>query len=53
MLRTMILSLFAMTLAMTNTARATEEPRFNVVDKIGTIEIRAYGPRLAAEPSRL
>lgn len=49
MLRTMIFSLFAMTLAMTNAARATEEPRFTVVDKIGIIEVRAYGPRLAAD----
>lgn len=31
-------------------ARAdTEEPRFSVVDKIGVIEVRQYGPRLAAE----
>lgn len=31
-------------------ARAdTEEPRFTVVDKIGVIEVREYGPRLAAE----
>lgn len=28
---------------------ATEEPRFAVVDKIGVIEVRQYGPRLAAE----
>lgn len=27
----------------------TEEPRFTVVDKIGVIEVRQYGPRLAAE----
>ena len=31
-------------------ARAeTEEPRYTVVDKIGVIEVRQYGPRLAAE----
>ncbi|MFM9865222.1 MAG: SOUL family heme-binding protein [Micropepsaceae bacterium] len=31
-------------------ARAdTEEPRHTVVDKIGVIEIRQYGPRLAAD----
>ena len=31
-------------------ARAdTEEPRFTVVDKVGAIEIRQYGPRLAAD----
>ncbi len=31
-------------------ARAdTEEPRYTVVDKIGVIEIRQYGPRLAAD----
>lgn len=31
-------------------ARAdTEEPRYTVVDKIGAIEVRQYGPRLAAE----
>ena len=31
-------------------ARAeTEEPRFRIVDKIGEIEVREYGPRLAAE----
>ena len=27
----------------------TEEPRFTIVDKIGVIEVRQYGPRLAAE----
>lgn len=27
----------------------TEEPRFAVVDKIGVIDVREYGPRLAAE----
>lgn len=27
----------------------TEEPRFTVVERIGEIEIRHYGPRLAAE----
>jgi SOUL heme-binding protein len=31
-------------------ARAdTEEPRYTVVDKIGVLEVRQYGPRLAAE----
>lgn len=31
-------------------ARAdTEEPRFTIVDKIGVVEVRQYGPRLAAE----
>lgn len=27
----------------------TEEPRFTVVERIGQVEIRSYGPRLAAE----
>ena len=37
-------------LAMTSTARAdTEEPRFNIVDKVGVVEIRQYDKRLAAE----
>lgn len=27
----------------------TEEPRFEVIDRVGTVEIRRYGPRLAAE----
>jgi hypothetical protein len=27
----------------------TEEPRFSVVERVGAIEIRHYGPRLAAE----
>ena len=27
----------------------TEEPRYAVVDRIGTVEVRQYGPRLAAE----
>ncbi len=37
-------------LAMTPTARAdTEEPRFNIVDKVGVVEIRQYDKRLAAE----
>lgn len=27
----------------------TEEPRFTVVERVGAIEIRRYGPRLAAE----
>lgn len=32
------------------TARAdTEEPAFTVVDKIGVIDVRQYGPRLAAD----
>ncbi len=37
--------------AMTATpARAeTEEPRFRIIGKIGEIEVREYGPRLAAE----
>jgi hypothetical protein len=36
--------------AMTTTARAdTEEPKFNIVDKIGVVEIRQYEERLAAE----
>jgi hypothetical protein len=30
-------------------AQATEEPRFSVVGKVGTIEIRNYGARLAAD----
>jgi hypothetical protein len=31
-------------------ARAdTEEPRYTVVDKVGVLEIRQYGPRLAAD----
>ena len=29
--------------------RGTEEPRHQVVDRIGTVEIRQYGPRVAAE----
>ena len=37
-------------LAMTPTARAdTEEPRFDIVDKVGVMEIRQYDKRLAAE----
>ncbi|MCE9521430.1 MAG: heme-binding protein [Alphaproteobacteria bacterium] len=37
-------------LVMTPTARAdTEEPRFNIVDKVGVVEIRQYEKRLAAE----
>ncbi len=37
-------------LAITPTVRAdTEEPRFNVVDKVGVLEIRKYDKRLAAE----
>lgn len=27
----------------------TEEPRFDVIDRAGAVEIRRYGPRLAAE----
>lgn len=27
----------------------TEEPRFEVIDRVGAVEIRRYGPRLAAE----
>jgi hypothetical protein len=27
----------------------TEEPRFSVIDKIGVIEVRQYGARLAAD----
>jgi hypothetical protein len=35
---------------MTSPVRAdTEEPRYTVVDKIGAIEVRQYGPRLAAD----
>ncbi len=48
-----IASVAAMTTMMSATlapARAdTEEPRFTVVDKVGAIEIRQYGPRLAAD----
>jgi hypothetical protein len=37
-------------LAMTSNVRAeTEEPKFNIVDKIGEVEIRQYEKRLAAE----
>jgi len=27
----------------------TEEPRFSVIDHLGAVEIRSYGPRIAAE----
>ena len=27
----------------------TEEPRFSVIDHVGAVEIRSYGPRIAAE----
>jgi hypothetical protein len=27
----------------------TEEPRFEVIDRVGAVEVRRYGPRLAAE----
>lgn len=41
---------FAIFVATTATARAdTEEPAFTVVEKIGDIEVRQYGARLAAE----
>ena len=40
----------AMMVATATTARAdTEEPAFTVVEKIGVIDVRQYGPRLAAE----
>ena len=40
----------AMVLAITPVTRAgTEEPGFNVVDKVGVVEIRQYDKRLAAE----
>lgn len=29
--------------------RTVEEPAFSVVDRVGAVEIRAYGPRVAAE----
>jgi hypothetical protein len=35
--------------AVTPASADTEEPRFTVVETIGAIEIRQYGPRLAAE----
>lgn len=48
-----IASVAAMTTMMSATlapARAdTEEPRYTVVDKVGVLEIRQYGPRLAAD----
>ncbi len=49
MFRTIVFGLLAIATVMPNEARATEEPRFDIVDKVGTIEIRAYGPRLAAD----
>ena len=26
-----------------------EQPRYNIIERIGAVEIRVYGPRLAAE----
>lgn len=31
--------------------RETEEPPFRVIDRVGMVEVREYGPRLAAETS--
>ena len=43
-------AMLAVATVTTSPVRAdTEEPRFRIVDKIGEIEVREYGPRLAAE----
>lgn len=40
---------FAASLMGAGAVQATEQPRYDVVEKVGTFEVRRYGPRLAAE----
>jgi hypothetical protein len=40
---------FAASLLGAGAVQATEQPRYDVVEKVGSFEVRRYGPRLAAE----
>lgn len=40
---------FAASLLGAGAVQATEQPRYEVVDKVAAFEVRRYGPRLAAE----
>ena len=42
-------TLIAVIFAATAARAETEEPRYSIIEKLGDIEIRQYGPRLAAE----
>lgn len=44
-----VLSSLALSACSVVGIREAEEPRFDVVDRVGTVEIRQYGVRLAAE----
>jgi hypothetical protein len=46
-----VVSGLGLALATVGAAAATEQPRYTVVDHVGAVEIRHYGPRIAAEVS--